>query len=245
METHPVSGALLEWQEVLWLPLLVLAGKHHLSMLAWRQMGRISPDFLLLRKLLIVAHYALQLAAGAWLTRGGSRRTRWRRCLLWLLGWHVAGLVEPMFLLNHIQTGSQPTCTQDDKISQLCHTVSYTLRMPSWAPLDEWFMPLAWHVEHHMAPKIPDENLRYVAADVAELAARHGLPYHVQPFEAAMWHFTRALAGVQRVRSYGGYCVLLGFTLAVSALLHYSVSAVEPRAEAQRAKIAAREAKKN
>merc|ERR1712032_1451121 len=87
-------------------------------------------------------------------------------------------------------------------------------------------MPLAWHIEHHMAPKIPDENLRYVATDVAELAARHGLPYYVEPFEKAIWDFTCALAGIPRSHSLWGYCVLLSLALAVGILILYLVKRI-------------------
>jgi len=180
-------------------------------------------DFLLLRKLSLLGHYALQVAAMIWLNGGDTPRARWRNRLLWLLGWHLTGLVEPMFLFNHIQTGSNPTCMPNDKVSQLCHTVSYSLRMPSWLPLDEWFMPLAWHIEHHMAPKLPDENLHKVAGDVQALAAKHRLPYQVVPFERALWEFTAALAAIPRARSAWGCWVLLGFTLAVGLLVRYLV----------------------
>ena len=84
-----------------------------------------------------------------------------------------------------------------EQVSQLCHTVSYSLRMPSWLPLDEWFMPLAWHIEHHMAPKLPDENLHKVAGDVQALAAKHRLPYQVVPFERALWEFSRSCEALQ------------------------------------------------
>jgi len=224
IDAHPVTGAILQWQEVFWFPLLVLLGKHDLTLKQVGKMGLIR-DFLILRKLCLAGHYVMLVAAMFCVTGGVGPRARWRNRLLWLLGVHVSGLVEPMFLFNHIQTGSQPTCTHNDKVSQFCHTVSYALRMPAWLPLDEWFIPVSWHIEHHIAPKIPDENLHSIAADVKQLAAKHGLPYRVEPLEKALWDFTWALAEVPRTRTLGGYCLLIGVTLAMVALVHSWVRA--------------------
>lgn len=113
-------------------------------------------------------------------------------------------------------------------------------------------MRRSYHIEHHLAPKVPDEHLPEISAEVRLLAARHGLPYRELPLEqgvaelsnplldsqlmrspphpsshcAALWRHTLALAEVPRDR-WGGGRTLLTLGLAVvgvcsAELLHRS-----------------------
>ena len=210
---HPLGSALIRWQEVFFMPTLLLVGKHFLAFLTFKRIPRTSPAHILARRLLLVGHYVLQCVA-MWLLvwRGSphsSMRRRLRGCALWFLGCTVASAaIEPMFLFNHIDTGRSHTLQPNDKVAQVCHTVNYAMRMPSWMPLDEYLIPVAYHIEHHLTPKMPDENLPQITADVIRLTSQWGLPYRTQPIEILAWDFHLRLARIPRDRWGGGVGVL-------------------------------------
>ena len=66
--------------------------------------------------------------------------------------------------------------------------------------VDEYFTPVSYHIEHHLFPKVPDENLHKLTAEVMALTADHGLPYRTEPIEALAWGFLAKLAAVPRDR---------------------------------------------
>ena len=239
IESHPLASTMVRWQEVFFLPFLTLVGKHYLGFLTYlridhpryRQYGYPQKDQRL-RKLLLLGHYVL-LCAAVWLLvwRPTARRaqlSRWRRsqyCGLWLLGCSVgAGLIEPMFLFNHVKTGRSTHKTASDKIAQLCHPINYQMRLPWWMPLDEFLIPVSYHIEHHIAPKVPDENLPRITADIERLALQFGLPFRVEPIEVLAWDFVRELAHVPRDRWGGvGALVPLVLPLIVAAFTWFCV----------------------
>ena len=206
---HPVGSTLLRWQELFFLPTLMLVGKHWLAYLTYQRIPSASSDHIFARKLLLSGHYAMQCVA-MWLLvwrrspHAASKLRRLRRCALWFVGCTVASsAVEPMFLFNHIDTGRSHSLHQNDKIAQVCHTINYAMRLPSWLPLDEYLIPVSYHIEHHLTPKMPDENLPYITADVIRLTSKYGLPYRTQPIEILAWDFHLRLAAIPRDR-WGG-----------------------------------------
>ena len=228
---HPLGSTLLRWQEVCFLPFLTLVGKHYLCYLTFRRID--APVYMArgypsqdqrVRKALLLGHYLLQGLA-MWLVvwRPRARHSRGRRlraCALWFVGCSFgAGLIEPMFLFNHVQTGRSTARHPSDKVAQMCHTINYAMRLPWWLPIDELLIPVAYHIEHHIEPKIPDENLPRISADVQRVAARFGLPFRTRPIEQLAADYLRQLASVPRDRWGGaGSLVPLALLLAAAAL---------------------------
>lgn len=222
LQQSPYLGSLLRFQEVFWLPMLLVSGKPYLS---WTSYARgiledeNDPGGLLTRKLALAAHYVLiAFAAWGWVWRkaGDVKRSRRLMSVVWwsLACLAVASTITPMFFFNHIQTGVSSTTEADHKVSQMCHTVSYDISLP----LQQHFVPVDHHIEHHIAPKIPDENLHRIAADIERLAQRHGLPYRVESLTEAMWKHTMILAGVPRNRIGGAVIpALAAIVVAVAA----------------------------
>ena len=236
---HPLASTLLRWQEVFFLPFLTLVGKHYLAFLTYRRIDapdRIAsgypPQDARLRKLLVGGHYALLAVAMWWLVwrpnaqrRQHSRRQQVQCCLLWFVGCSIgAGLVEPMFLFNHVQTGHSKHRSPADKVAQLCHTINYTMRLPRWLPLDELLIPVAYHIEHHIEPKVPDENLPKITDDIKRVASQFGVPFRTAPLEALAWDYLRQLATVPRDR-WGGAGSLVPVVLALGAAACYRLCA--------------------
>jgi len=224
MAHYPVRSVLARWQEVTFLPMLMLVGRYFLSYITWIKMAKASSEHLLMRKLLLVGHYVLQ-AAFMWfrLWRGRPLETRRRRlcdCALWFGACTLtAGIIEPLFLFNHIHTGPSNTLDANDKIAQVCHTINYAMRLSSWLPLDEYLMPIAYHIEHHLVPKMPDENLPRIQADVVRITAKHGLPYRTEPFEMLAWDWNIQLMRVPRDRLDGAGVLMMFPSIALLSWL--------------------------
>jgi fatty acid desaturase len=215
LDEHPWTGLPVRFQEVWWLPALLVAGKPFISQLSYQGIPNASPNpgGMLIRKVALWAHYViLALFAWCWVWRAEDiqkngvvqSRRRWHT-LQWLFACLVVSAsVHPMFLFNHIQTGPSPTTEADHKLAQVCHTVNYNLPLP----LVEHFVPTSHHIEHHIAPKIPHENLHLVAQDVETLVRRHGLPYAEENFAHAVWKHTVTLAGLHRDRFSGSLALV-------------------------------------
>ena len=225
---NPLGSTLLRWQEVFFLPFLTVVGKHYLAYLTLHRID--APAKLALgypkqdpwlRKLLLLGHYAL-LCTAMWLLvwRPNMRRkSRWRNaqcCALWFLGCSIgAGLIEPMFLFNHVQTGRSTHDTASDKVAQMCHTINYEMRLPWWLPVDELLTPVAYHIEHHIDPKVPDENLPRITADIQRVASQYGVPFRTQRIEVLAWDYVLQLARVPRDR-WGGAGAFVPMLLVVA-----------------------------
>jgi ferredoxin-NADP reductase/fatty acid desaturase len=52
------------------------------------------------------------------------------------------------------------------------------------------------HIEHHLFPDLPPNRQREIAPRVAEIVARHGLPYHVTPLGDTVALLLKALTGL-------------------------------------------------
>ena len=52
------------------------------------------------------------------------------------------------------------------------------------------------HIEHHLFPDLPPNRQREIAPRVAEIVARHGLPYHVTPLGETAGLLLKALTGL-------------------------------------------------
>jgi len=220
---HPLGSALVRWQEVTYLPILTLVGKYFLGMISYQHITRegYPQEDELLRKATLLGHYALLLVAPimlVWRTNYKNRSLGWRTrgvALWWLACSFAAGLIEPMFLFNHVQTGASTHLEASDKVAQMCHTINYELRMPRFLPIDEYLITVSYHIEHHIAPKMPDENLHLITDDIKRVASEYGLPYRSRNMEDIVWDYTKQLAAVPRDR-WGGAGCLLPLALAVA-----------------------------
>jgi fatty acid desaturase len=207
----PVEGLLLRWQEVTWLPVLLLVEKHYLWMENWRDITKlaargIGDSDVCVRRLFLCGHYAL-----LWLFMrrlrhsGGGRRRRWPLggYARWLVAYSVfSGIIGPQFLFNHVDTGREPHGMLNDKRAQILHTVNYACRLPF--QMEEWLhVGLAHQIEHHLAPKVLPEWLPSISADVQELCRNHSLPYRSEGLEHLLWKHTRMLANVSHERRHG------------------------------------------
>lgn len=237
---HPLGGTMLRWQEVFFVPFLTVMGKHYLAFLTYRRISRpkvepVANDHQQLRKLLLLGHYLL-LAAAVWLfvwksksARHHTRSQGLQNVAFWLLGCSCgAGLIEPMFLFNHVHTGRSTHRHASDRVAQMCHTINYQMRLPWWLPLDELLMPVAYHIEHHIAPKVPDENLPRITADIQRVAAQFGLPFRTQRIETLAWDYTRQLARVPRDR-WGGAGAVVPIVLPILLATLCWLSLTSPR----------------
>lgn len=159
IEQRPVEGLLLRWQEVSWLPLLVMAGKHSLWQYNWMRIGREQAGEFrhhAIRKAGLLGHYIFQWAVA-------RRGKNWGAMARWFLACSfVAGWIEPQFLFNHYQTCAEPHGHADDHVAQVLHTVNYRC----YGKLEEWLhVSLAHQIEHHLTPKIPSDHHATIAAD--------------------------------------------------------------------------------
>ena len=75
---------------------------------------------------------------------------------------------------------------------------------------------VSYHIEHHIMPKMPDENLPRITDDIKRLASRHGLPFRTRPIEALAWEYVADLASVPRDR-WGGAGIAVPILLPVAA----------------------------
>jgi fatty acid desaturase len=196
------EGLVLRWQEVTWLPVLVMFGKHSLWLDNWHKLVPSEARHVVVRKVALLTHYLLQYTVA----RRGSHS--WGQIGTWFVAQSaVAGWIEPQFLFNHYQCGRDPVGNKNDKAAQVQRTVNYSCRC--W--LEQWLhVSLAYQIEHHLTPKIPSDHLATIAPDVQKLCATYGLPYRASPFEQLLWEHTLLVASVPRERHAQLHASVLG-----------------------------------
>lgn len=109
--------------------------------------------------------------------------------LIYLLLSHaVAGILNVQICLNHFSMpvfrGEAYTTTWDESKQDdwwaLQLTTTLNVDCPAWI---DWFHGgLQFQIIHHLFPRMPRHNLRYVVPRVKEICARHSLPFYEPSF---------------------------------------------------------------
>jgi fatty acid desaturase len=103
----------------------------------------------------------------------------------------VSGIMHIQLLLSHIYA---PRLMADEQ-----HRIGMKLQIESnqnvsTTFLDDWFHGgLQHHIEHHLFPRLPRQNLAKARAEVRMLSEKHALPYRSDPFVVCVADMIRGL----------------------------------------------------
>lgn len=87
-------------------------------------------------------------------------------------------------------TNFTPSPTLDAALQQL---LEQEVPFENRPPFEIFYGGLSTHLEHHLFPDLPCNRQRQIAPQVAEICARHGLPYNVVPFDEWVPSMLRSL----------------------------------------------------
>lgn len=117
----------------------------------------------------------------------------WWHAALFYVAWTVTAgpLLGAIFAPAHM---NQPIFREfsDNFVLQLNTTQNLRTIFPNGFLL----MGLDHQIEHHLFQRMPHVNLKRAAKIVRAFCQRKGLPYHVEPWSAALWRMTCALRGM-------------------------------------------------